>query len=89
MEEQEEFATALLQDSHDDLMARISKTRVVEDPSDNVLNNREDVESTGARAGGGGVDAATIVTKQCVQRSRDVCNAAGLLVDSVWGPQQR
>ena len=54
MEEQEEFATALLQDSHDDLMARINKTREVEDPSNNELNDGEDVESTGAGAGGEG-----------------------------------
>ena len=30
------------------------------------------------------------LTKQCVcSASRDVCSAAGLLVESVWSPQQR
>ena len=27
--------------------------------------------------------------QRCLQRCRDVCSAAGLLVDSVWSPQQR
>ena len=53
MEEQEEFANALLQDSHDELMARVNKTHVVEDPSDDDLSDGADVESTGAGAGGG------------------------------------
>ena len=53
MEEQEEFANTLLQDSHDELMARVNKTYVVEDPSDDDLNDGADVESTGAGAGGG------------------------------------
>ena len=34
-------------------MARVNKTHVVKDPSDNELNDREDVESMGAEAGGG------------------------------------
>ena len=53
MEEQEEFANALLQDSHDELMARVNKTHVAEDPSDDDLSDGADVESTGAGAGGG------------------------------------
>ena len=48
-----EVQTALLQDSHDELMARVNKTHVVEDPFDDELNAREDVESTGAGARGG------------------------------------
>ena len=47
LEEQEEFATALLQDSQDELMARVNKTHVVEDPSDDELDDGETVESTG------------------------------------------
>ena len=47
-------------------MARVNKTHVVKDPSDNELNDREDVESTGAGAGGGEVDAATIVRRTFV-----------------------
>ena len=39
LEEQEEFATALLQDSRAELMARGNKTWVVEDPSDHELND--------------------------------------------------
>ena len=47
LEEQEEFATALLQDSQDELMATVNKTHVVEDPSDDELDDGETVESTG------------------------------------------
>ena len=54
LEEQVDFAAALLQDSHDELMATVSKAHVVEDPYDDELNDGEDVESTGAGAGGGG-----------------------------------
>ena len=54
LEEQEEFATALLQDSQDELMARVSKTHVMENPSDDELDDGETVESTdeGVVAGG-------------------------------------
>ena len=41
LEEQEEFATALLQDSQDELMARVNKTYVVENPSDDELDDGE------------------------------------------------
>lgn len=53
--EKEEFATNLLQDSHDELMARANNIRVylVEDPNDDKLNDGEDVESTGTGTGGG------------------------------------
>ena len=54
MEEQEEFAIALLQDSHDELMARVNTTYVAEKPSDDQLNDGDDVESTGAGATAGG-----------------------------------
>ena len=47
LEEQEEFATALLQNSQDELMARVNKTYVVENPSDDELDDDETVESTG------------------------------------------
>ena len=60
LEEQEEFATDLLQDSHHEFMTRVNKTRVeVKDPSDDELNDEKDVDSTGAGAGWG-VDANTI-----------------------------
>ena len=70
-------------------MARINKTRVVEDPSDNELNDGEDVESTGAGAGGGESMPPPSSRSSVCSASRDVCNAAGLLDDSVWSPQQR
>ena len=44
----------------DELIARVNKTYLVEDPSDYKLTDGEDVESTGVGARGGGVDAATI-----------------------------
>ena len=44
----------LLQDPHDELIARVNKTYVVENPSDDELNDGEDVERTGAGAGWGG-----------------------------------
>ena len=48
LEEQEEFATVLLQDSQDELMmARVNKMHVVEDPSDDELDDGETVGSTG------------------------------------------
>ena len=47
LEEQEEFAIALLQDSQDELMARVNKTYVGENPSDDELDDGETVESTG------------------------------------------
>ena len=47
LEEQEEFATALLHDSQDELMARVDKTYVVENPSDDEPDDGETVESTG------------------------------------------
>ena len=47
LEEQEEFATALLQDSQDELMAKANKTHVVEDPSDDELEDGETVGSPG------------------------------------------
>ena len=54
LEEQEEFATALLQDSQGELMARVNKTHVMENPSDDELDDGETVESTdeGVVAGG-------------------------------------
>ena len=54
LEEQEEFATALLQDSQDELMARVNKTRVVEDSSDDELDDGETLESTGGGVVAGG-----------------------------------
>ena len=54
LEEQEEFATALLQDSQDELMARVNKTYVVENPSDDALDDGETVESTGEGVVAGG-----------------------------------
>ena len=54
LEEQEEFATALLQDSQDELMATVNKTHVVEDPSDDELDDGETVESTGEGVVAGG-----------------------------------
>ena len=54
LEEQGEFATALLQDSHDELMARVNKTHVVEDFSDDKLNDGEDRTLRARERGGGG-----------------------------------
>ena len=54
LEEQEEFATALLQDSQDELMARVNKTYVVENPSDDELDDGETAESTGEGVVAGG-----------------------------------
>ena len=42
-------------------MAKVNKTHIVKDPSDDELKDGEDVKSTGTGAGGGGVDATTIV----------------------------
>ena len=55
LEEQEEFATTLLQDSHDELMASVNTTHVVEDPSDDELNDVEDktLRAPGRGRGGG------------------------------------
>ena len=66
MEEQEELATALLQDSHDELMAGVNKTYVVEDPFEDELNDEEDVEVESTGAGAGGVDTAIIVRRTLV-----------------------
>ena len=54
LEEQEEFTTALLQDSQDELMARVNKTHVVENPSGDELDDGETVESTGEGVVAGG-----------------------------------
>ena len=54
LEEQEEFATALLQDSQNELMARVNKTHGVEDPSADELDDGEIVESTGEGVVAGG-----------------------------------
>ena len=45
LEEQEEFATALLQDSQDELMARVNKTHLVENPADDEVDDGESVDS--------------------------------------------
>ena len=42
-------------DSQDELMARVNKTYVVEDPSDDEIDDGEEFESTGAGAAGGGL----------------------------------
>ena len=55
LEEQEEFATALLQNLQDKLMVRVNKTHVVEDPSDVELDDGETVESTGEGVVAGGL----------------------------------
>ena len=54
LEEQEEFATALLQDLQGELMARVNKTHVMENPSGDELDDGETFESTdeGVVAGG-------------------------------------
>ena len=54
LEEQERFATALLQDSQDELMTRVNRTYVVENPSDDELDDGETVESTGEGVVAGG-----------------------------------
>ena len=54
LEEQEEFATALLQDSQDTLMARVNKTHIEQDPSNDELDDGETVESTGEGVVAGG-----------------------------------
>ena len=68
LEEQEEFATALLQDSQDKLMARVNKTYVVENPSDDELDDgeRRNRWEHGRRGGSRGVDAATIILRTFV-----------------------
>ena len=54
LEEQEEFATALLQDLQGELMARVNKTHVMENPSGDELDDGKTFESTdeGVVAGG-------------------------------------
>ena len=54
LEEQEEFATALLQGSKDELMARVTKTHAVEDSSGDEPDDSETVESAGERVMAGG-----------------------------------
>ena len=49
LEEQKGFATALLQNSQDELIARVNKTHVVGDPSDDEL---DDAKPLRARAKG-------------------------------------
>ena len=67
--EEQGFASALLQDLHDELMARVNKTYAVGDPSDDELNDGEDVERLGAEArarAGGGFDAVTIARRTLI-----------------------
>ena len=54
LEEQKGFATVLLQDWQDELIARVNKTHVVKDPSDDELDDGETVESTGEEVVAGG-----------------------------------
>ena len=62
LEEKVEFATALQQGSHHEWMARYGEQDIRSGyPCGKELNYGQDVESTGAGTGGGGVNAATIV----------------------------
>ena len=57
----------LLQDSHDELIARVNKTYVVEDPSDNELTMGRTLRGREQGWDGGeGVDAAIIVRRTFV-----------------------
>ena len=54
LEERQQFATALWQNSQDEMMARVNETHVGEDPSDDELDEGATAESTGEGVVAGG-----------------------------------